>query len=215
MGINEREVNPMGRLDRSQVMAKQSPRSAPVALELVDLTTSRDDDADERADAARLPEPFDSFYRREFPRLVALAHALAGPAQAADIAQEAMIVAYGQWDEVRSYTSPAGWVRGVCSHKAVSVVRRFGAETRALARLRLRRPPPIAADTTDDEPFWQAVRELPRRQAQVAALHYALDLSVADIAVTLDCAEGTVKAHLFRARAALADRLRPDEEGSA
>ena len=63
-----------------------------------------------------------------------------------------------------------------------------------------------------DDEFWREVRQLPRRQAQVTALFYALDLSVADIAATLDCAEGTVKAHLFRARTVLAERLLPDEE---
>jgi RNA polymerase sigma-70 factor (ECF subfamily) len=205
-------------LDRSQVMAKQSGRTAPAALELVDVTPGHvddlDDDRADRVEALSPPEPFDVFYRREFPRLVALAHALAGPTQAADVAQEAMIVAYGRWDEIRGFASPAGWVRGVCSHKAVSVVRRLSAEARAIARLRLRQRPQDADPApSDDEPFWHAVRQLPRRQAQVAALHYALDLSVADIAVTLDCAEGTVKAHLFRARAAIAERLRHGEEG--
>jgi RNA polymerase sigma-70 factor, ECF subfamily len=41
----------------------------------------------------------------------------------------------------------------------------------------------------------------------VVALHYIYDLDVAGIAATLGCAQGTVKAHLFRARAALAKRL--------
>ena len=50
-------------------------------------------------------EPFEAFYRREFPRLVALAHGLAGPALAADIAQEAMIAAFRRWDEVQSFDS--------------------------------------------------------------------------------------------------------------
>jgi RNA polymerase sigma-70 factor (ECF subfamily) len=45
------------------------------------------------------------------------------------------------------------------------------------------------------------------------ALHYALDLPVADVAEVLGCAEGTVKVHLHRARAALADTLRAAEEG--
>lgn len=59
----------------------------------------------------------------------------------------------------------------------------------------------------EDEQVWSAVRALPKRQAQVVALHYALDLSVAEVAATLGCAEGTVKAHLSRARAALAVEL--------
>ena len=62
------------------------------------------------------------------------------------------------------------------------------------------------------ERFWAEVRQLPRRQAQVIALHYMYDLSVADVAATLGCAEGTVKVHLSRGRAALAPRLNRSHE---
>jgi RNA polymerase sigma-70 factor, ECF subfamily len=54
---------------------------------------------------------------------------------------------------------------------------------------------------------WRAVRALPRRQAQVIALRYVADASVAEIAETLGLAEGTVKAQLHRGRQALAARL--------
>ena len=60
--------------------------------------------------------------------------------------------------------------------------------------------------------FWAAVRTLPRRQQAVVALHYLEDRSVADVAQVLGIAEGTVKAHLHKARAALADRLAIDPE---
>jgi RNA polymerase sigma-70 factor (ECF subfamily) len=59
---------------------------------------------------------------------------------------------------------------------------------------------------------WRHVRTLPRRQAEVVALYYGCDLSVDEIAATIDCAAGTVRAHLARARASLADRLRTPEE---
>jgi DNA-directed RNA polymerase specialized sigma24 family protein len=39
------------------------------------------------------------------------------------------------------------------------------------------------------------------------SLFYVEDLSVQQIAVVLDCAEGTVKAHLAKARHTLAKRL--------
>jgi RNA polymerase sigma-70 factor (ECF subfamily) len=63
----------------------------------------------------------------------------------------------------------------------------------------------------DAEAFWAAVRRLPKRQAQVVALHYIDELSVADIGDVLGCAEGTVKTHLHRARRALAAALGCDE----
>lgn len=157
-------------------------------------------------------EEFEAFYRREYPRLLVLARVLAGPLVADDVAQEAMLVVYRKWDEVRSLASPVGWARSVCMHKGVSVVRRRGVEQRILSTLgSFRSVEPDAFD--DHERFWALVRTLPERQAQVVALHYALDLGIAEIAATLGCADGTVKTHLFRARVALEESLRADAEG--
>jgi DNA-directed RNA polymerase specialized sigma24 family protein len=62
----------------------------------------------------------------------------------------------------------------------------------------------------DDEAFWSAVRALPKRQAQTAALRYLYDLSVAEVAETLDISEGSVKQHLSRARGVLVKQLQLD-----
>jgi RNA polymerase sigma-70 factor (ECF subfamily) len=59
--------------------------------------------------------------------------------------------------------------------------------------------------------FWQAVRALPKRQAQVAALFYMEDRPIAEIADILQMAEGTVKKHLHDARQTLARMLDLDE----
>jgi RNA polymerase sigma-70 factor (ECF subfamily) len=151
-------------------------------------------------------ETFEAFYRRELPGLVALACALSGSACAEDIAQDAMLAAYRRWDDVAHLDIPAAWVRRVCANRALSTLRRRSVEARAMLRLGSRRQDvePMAAD---HETFWTEVRKLPRRQAQVVALHYVYDLGVAEIAKTIGCAEGTVKVHLFRGRAALSERL--------
>ena len=152
-------------------------------------------------------EIFDSFYRRQFPGLVALARALVGPSSVAeDLAQEAMMVAYRRWDEVSTFGQPEAWVRRVCANLATSAFRRRQAELRALVRLGSRRAEPIEITTTSEE-FWAQVRRLPKRQAEAVALHYVLDLSVQEVAATLGIAEGTVKVHLSRARETLASRL--------
>ena len=189
-------------------MTRRAERRQAVGLELVDADPSPEPEAQAgHLHALDAPERFEDFYRREFPRLVTLAHALAGAAYAADIAQESMIVAYRRWGVVQHYESPGGWVRGVCAHQAVSAVRRRLAEARAVTRLRSRRTATPDALAEIDEDFWSEVRRLPQRQAQAVAMHYALDLSLSDIAESLGCAEGTVKAHLFRAREALSHRL--------
>ena len=57
------------------------------------------------------------------------------------------------------------------------------------------------------EEFWGEVRRLPRRQAQALSLHYVYDLGVSETALTMGCSESSVKAHLVRGRARLAERL--------
>ncbi len=160
------------------------------------------------------PEPFETFYRREYPRVLVLARALGGTAAAEDLAQEVMLTAYRSWTRIAILESPGGYVRGICVHQAASVTRRLIAERRALQRYGARPSTRLTPLPADSEEFWAEVRRLPRRQAQATALFYALDLSVAEVAQTLGCAEGTVKAHLARARAALADRLEDAEETS-
>jgi RNA polymerase sigma-70 factor (ECF subfamily) len=193
-------------------MARRRATTQPDPLRLIDVGGGDSVGVGEPAGGQiAVGEPFDAFYRREFPRLVVLAHGLAGQALAFDLAQEAMIVAFRRWDEVQNFDSASGWVRGVCAHTAVSAVRRRLAEARAIARLRAR-PAFHQAEGDADEEFWREVRRLPRRQAQVVGLHYALDMSVADVAAALGCAEGSVKAQLFKARRTLAARLAPDDE---
>lgn len=153
---------------------------------------------------------FDEFYRAQFPKLVPLARALCGPGIADDIAQEAMLAVYRNWRRVSEMSAPEAWARRTCANMAVSAFRRRVAELRALVRLE--RPVDCPELDQDDEAFWAAVRELPKRQAQSAALRYLYGLSVAEIAATLEISEGSVKQHLSRARAVLMKQLRLDSE---
>jgi RNA polymerase sigma-70 factor (sigma-E family) len=160
------------------------------------------------AEAVQLPGRFEYFYLQEYPRVVALAYALSGSrAGAEDIAQEAFLRAYRDWDRVGSYEHQAAWVRRVAANLATSGLRRRLVEARALARLAARREPALDVLPAENADFWRAVRALPQRQAQVVALYYLEDLSIQQTARVLDCAEGTVRAHLARARSALARRL--------
>jgi RNA polymerase sigma-70 factor (ECF subfamily) len=156
---------------------------------------------------------FEEFYLSELPRLVALARGLAGAAIAEDLAQEAMLVTYRRWHDVRDLQRPELWVRKTCSNLAISQFRRRLVELRASARLAGRREP-LAQLSDPAEEFWAAVRRLPARQGQAAALRYVYDMPLADIAETMGCSDGTVKQHLSRARVALAVALGLDVEES-
>jgi RNA polymerase sigma-70 factor, ECF subfamily len=150
-------------------------------------------------------EAFEAFYLREYHAVVRLAYALSGSRLVAeDIAQEAFLRAFDHWERIQH---PSAWVRKVAVRRAGRTVRRRLLEARALARLVAGRGPAVAELPEQDAEVWRAVRALPRRQAQVIALRYVADASVAEIARTLDLAEGTVKAQLHRARQSLAVRL--------
>jgi RNA polymerase sigma-70 factor (ECF subfamily) len=151
----------------------------------------------------------EELYRRDFRRLVSLAHGLSGSRSAAEeLVQEAFLAAHRRWHRIEGYADPSAWLRRVVVNRSVSVVRRRVAEGVAMTRLGSRRMLPDEMPQ-HDEAVWRAVRALPPRQAQVVALYYVDDRSLADIAAILDLAEGTVKAHLHQARRTLARTLEP------
>ena len=151
------------------------------------------------------PGGFEAFYLREYHAVVQLAYALSGSRLAAeDLAQEAFLGAFRDWERIHH---PSAWVRKVVVRRAGRTAHRWLLEAGALARLLAGRGPAVAELPEKDAEVWRAVRALPRRQAQVIALRYVADASVAEIAQVLGLAEGTVKAQLHRARHALAGRL--------
>lgn len=161
----------------------------------------------------RLAGSFDVFYQEEYSGLVQLAFVLSGSRSGAeDIAQDALVAAWGKWRELEQ---PLAWTRRVVANLAASSIRRRMAEGRAMVRLAIGRSEPIAELPEPDLEFWAAVRALPTRQRQMVALYYLGDCSVGEIALTLGCAEGTVRATLHKGRLALAKRLSLGlEEGS-
>ena len=152
------------------------------------------------------PVEFDEFYQLEFPKMVALAVAVSGSRLVAeDIAQDAMIEASKRWDVVGKYDKPGAWVRRVTIQKARKKLRRLRLETSVMQRMRPSNE--IPAGSTEVEEVFDAIRKLPARQRAAVALHYLDGYSVAEVAEILECAEGTAKAHLFKARGALAQML--------
>jgi RNA polymerase sigma-70 factor (ECF subfamily) len=156
-------------------------------------------------------DAFDTFYRSEKPRVVAVVSSLTGDRAAAeDIVQEAFATAMRRWATVSGYERPGDWVKRVAVNRAISRFRRRQSETRALTRFA-----GTDDDTTfsnerepwEDDPLWAAVRKLPRRQAQAVVLVYVDDLSLDRVAEILECSVGSVKTHLHRARQRLAVEL--------
>jgi len=127
---------------------------------------------------------FEDFYVKEYTAVVGLAYALSGSRTGAeDLAQEAFLAAYSNWDRIAAYEQPGAWVRRVVANRSVSSFRRRTAEAKT------------------------AVRALPRRQAQVIALFYLEDRPIAEVAEVLEMSAGSVKRHLHDGRQTLARRL--------
>lgn len=171
-----------------------------------------------RTDAAAPPSTtvpphasFEAFFESQWPATVRVVRALVRDGEvAAELTQEAFLRAYARWARVSRLDRPDLWVRRVALNLAVSRLRRVQAEARALLRLGARRARASEQRFAPEvEEFWDAIRALPARQAQATALFYVDDLGIADIASVLDCAEGTVKAHLHAARQRLRDQLDP------
>jgi RNA polymerase sigma-70 factor (ECF subfamily) len=131
------------------------------------------------------------------------AYALCGDRELAqDATQEAFARALSRWRRLRGERWAAGWVMTT----ALNVARRS---------LRRGAPPPEPEPTpTVSHPDVEmlldlrvAVRALPRRQQTAVVLYYLAGLPVAEVAGTMGCREGTVRAHLAKARTSLARDL--------
>jgi RNA polymerase sigma-70 factor (ECF subfamily) len=164
--------------------------------------------------AAPFRMDFASFYQRELRRAIGLAFVLSGSRSGAeDLAQDAFLKAYKQWETVGAYDNPGAWVRRVVSNGSVSRFRRGKAEAKALVSLTgsMYVVPDMSPDAMAT---WAAVRKLPKRQAQAIALRYYDRSSIADIARILECPENTVKTHLQRAKQTLEVLLDDGEDHS-
>jgi RNA polymerase sigma-70 factor (sigma-E family) len=150
----------------------------------------------------------EDFLRALHPRLVGgLTLHCGDAALAEELAQETLARVWSHWMTVRTHPAPQGWAWRVALNLSSSWFRRRAAERRANAKLG---PSPVeapATDAADRMAVRTAVGGLPPRQRAVLILRYFDELSVAEAAEAMDCAEGTVKSLTHQAIAALRQRL--------
>ncbi len=148
--------------------------------------------------AVNARDPFADVYERHFGAVVrVLRLGGANLAEAEDCTQEAFAITYARWARVSRGTNPAGYV--------FRVAFRLHARTRARDRRRDSTPHPTRVDAPVDHrlALSEAVGALPRRQRECVLLRYAVGLTTAEIAATLDLRESTVRSHLQAGRASL------------
>ncbi len=147
-------------------------------------------------------DKFDEFYRATSGRLMRYAYAVTGDlAEAEDLVQEAYTRAWQRWRTVAEHPQPEAWVRLVVTRLATDRWRRIGRWRAAL--LRSGPHEPARPPSEDAVMLTAALRGLPVAHRQALALHYLLDLPVAEIAAEAGVAVNTVKSWLSRGRAGL------------
>lgn len=151
-------------------------------------------------------EEFDDLFRREFRPIVRTVYIVLGDFGAAeDVAQEAFAALYRHWRKVHAYERPGAWVRRIALQRALRWRTRRRAESRTLERMHS-----IPAPTTDPD-LHRAIATLSPAQRAAVALHYLEKAPIAEVADIMQCAEGTVKSHLHRARERLSSILGEQE----
>lgn len=156
-------------------------------------------------------------FRQHHPELVRLALLVVGDlGTAEDVVQDAFEQLHRHWRSLRKESAAFAYARSAVLNRSRSVLRR-----RAVAR----RHEPALAPRHEEQPdraialeersaLLDAFRALPRRQREVLALRYYLDLSVSDAAAVLRISEGAVRSTTSRGLAALA-RILPREHDHA
>jgi RNA polymerase sigma-70 factor (ECF subfamily) len=153
---------------------------------------------------------FDELFRQHYAPLVRALAVAAGTEEAADAVQDAFLQAHRRWARVAGYERPDAWVRRVAVNRLTDVRRRRVRRGRAVERLGAGIDD--AAPAPADLDLRRAVQGLPERQRLAVCLYYIADLSVEEVAETMDVTSGTVKSQLHDARQSLARTLGASHE---
>jgi RNA polymerase sigma factor (sigma-70 family) len=152
-----------------------------------------------------------AFCRRLQPAVFSALALYCGSAELAeDLTQETLLRVWEHWESVSEMERPERWALRVAFNLAKSRWRRRRIE-RAVDAARSGAET-LGTDPTDVIVVRAAVTMLPPRQRAAVVVRYFNDLSVADAAIVLGCAEGTVKALTHQAVANLRVILEDDLE---
>jgi RNA polymerase sigma factor (sigma-70 family) len=147
---------------------------------------------------------------REFPRLVGVAGLCCGSrAIGEEVAHEALIRLCRHWRRVAAMERPEGWLYRVTLNLAIDTMTKQRRQRDADDRWAQGQPAETMPADPADSALMAAVAALPTRQRHAVVCRYFLDLSAADTAEILECANGTVRALTSQAVANLRHALMP------
>lgn len=156
---------------------------------------------------------FERLYRDHADRIYGLCLRMSGDrVRATELAQDVFVRAWEQLDRLRPDSDAGAWLWRLATNTVLNAMRserrRFArvapvAEPALLERGSLGTPLPVRRMSID-----AAIARLPERAREVFVLHDVEGFSGPEIAELLGVAEGTVRAHLHRARTLMREALR-------
>ena len=146
---------------------------------------------------------FHSFYSTSYERVRrAMTLAFRDPALAEEITQEAFFQTLKKWSKVSLLDHPEGWTMEVAPNKGRDLHRRRVPHAATQALLVNEPMTQSGQSHVEDRMMVSTLLEgVSDRQRQALLLRYITQLTIPEIAVVMDCAEGTVKATLHSALA--------------
>jgi RNA polymerase sigma factor (sigma-70 family) len=158
-------------------------------------------------------ELVDLAFRRHYAVLLRLAVVMVGDREAAeDAVQDAFVSLHRNLASLRDPEAAEAYLRSAVLNRCRSWVRRRATQRAKRPLLLIRDVPPKGPEDTTvvrDEvgSLVAAMRTLPRRQREVLACRFVLELSVAETAELLDISDGSVKTHAHRGLQTLQQRI--------
>ncbi|HZI96464.1 MAG TPA: RNA polymerase sigma factor SigM [Actinomycetales bacterium] len=187
------------------------------------MTPTGDDDGpahDSELMAAHVagdPDAFAELVRRHTDRLWAVAvRTLRDPDEAADAVQDALVSAFRSAAGYRGDAAVTTWLHRIVVNACLDRLRRAKSRPTVPLPEDGRERPDVQRPVRDEHAATEtrldvsaALARLPDHQRAALVLVDMEDMAVAEAAVVLGVAEGTVKSRCARGRAALAEILRP------
>lgn len=167
-----------------------------------------DDDSDEdlsRRAGGGCRVSFRALLDRHYDRIYRLAWRWSGSQTAAeDIAQDVCVKLAGAIKSYRGDAKFTTWLHRIAYNTALDHMRQtqrmIAVEPSEIITLVDRIAPETGEDKFEGEDIWTAVRALPNQQRDAVLLVYGEDMSHAEAAAIMGCAEKTVSWHLHEAK---------------
>lgn len=147
-------------------------------------------------------------YRDAGSRLAAYGYVLTGSHHGAEeLVQAAVVKTFVKRRRLQDARKAEAYVRATMRTMHIDGIRRERTWMRLIPKVAPRDADEHAQDVDDHDEISRALAQLPRRVRTAVALRYYDDLTVADVAATMNLSDGTVKKYLQEGRERLAPLL--------